>query len=97
MTPFVTRLPRCLGFTSLAIAVVGVLFSLYTAFEVNGFTPFLSSNHPAIWGLVFFLLTNMITSVLNALVWVCGYRPKWFSCTVAVQLLVTIGLLLLDG
>ncbi|MFJ4445570.1 hypothetical protein ACIPZ8_26240 [Pseudomonas sp. NPDC089422] len=96
MKPFVTRLSRYLGFTSLAIAVVGVLFSLYVAVDSGGYVPFLGSD-PAMWGLAFFWLTNVITLVLNAAVWLCGRRPAWFSWTIAAQMLLAIGLLFVEG
>ncbi|HDS1683589.1 TPA: hypothetical protein QEM39_005223 [Pseudomonas putida] len=96
MTPFATRLSRYFSFTSLAIAVIGVLFSLYVAADSGGYAPFLGSD-PVMWGLTFFWLTNVITLVLNAVVWLCGRRPAWFSWTIAVQLLLAIGLLFVEG
>jgi len=96
MTPFVSRLARCLGLLSIAIAVLGVPFSLYVAVE-PGYAPMLSSNHPAMWGVVMLWLVNAITMVLNAGVWLCGVRPKWLGWTLGVQLLMGGGLLLLEG
>lgn len=96
MTPFVTRLSRNLVFTSLAIAVVGALYSLYVAVDSGGYMPFLGSD-PVMWGLTFFWLTNVITLVLNAVVWLCGRRPAWFRWTIAVQLLMAVGLLFVEG
>ncbi|BDM22722.1 MULTISPECIES: hypothetical protein [Pseudomonas] len=96
MTPFVTRLSRYLGSTSLAIAVVGVLFSLFVAVDSGGYVPFLGSD-AVMWGLTFFWLTNVITLVMNTVVWLCGRRPAWLSWTIAVQSLVAIGLLFVEG
>lgn len=96
MTPFATRLSCYFSFTSLAIAVIGVLFSLYVAADLGGYAPFLGSD-PVMWGLTFFWLTNVITLVLNAVIWLCGRRPAWFSWTIAVQLLLAIGLLFVEG
>ncbi|MFK0310486.1 hypothetical protein ACIQUF_04505 [Pseudomonas sp. NPDC090233] len=97
MTPLQSRLTRYIGFTSIAIAVVGVLFSVYAALETGGYSPLLIDSNPVMWGLTFFWLTNTITLVLNALVWVCGRRPRWLAKTLGIQLLLSIGLLFVEG
>ncbi|HYQ52796.1 MAG TPA: hypothetical protein VES70_20490 [Pseudomonas sp.] len=92
MMPFVARLARCLGLLSIAVAVLGVSFSLYVAVE-PGHGTMLSSSHPAMWGVVMLWLVNLITMVLNAGVWLCGRRPRWLGWTLGIQLLMGVAVL----
>ncbi|MFJ4109839.1 hypothetical protein [Pseudomonas sp. NPDC089758] len=97
MTLMQSRLAGRIGFASISIAVVGALFSLYVALDSGGHAPMLIGSSSLMWALTFLWLTNVITLVLNALVWLFGRSPRWLSWTLGGQLLFMIGLLLLDG
>ena len=97
MKPLQTWLARRIGFTSISIAVVGVLFSLYVALDSDSYAPILGGSSSVMWGLTFLWLTNVITLVLNTVVWLCGRRPRWLGWALGIQLLFAIALLFVEG
>ncbi|UTL83503.1 hypothetical protein [Pseudomonas putida] len=97
MKPLQSWLARRIGFTSISIATVGALFTLYVALDSDGYAPILGGSSSVMWALTFLWLTNVITLVLNAVVWLFGRRPRWLCWTLGGQMLFTIGLLFVEG